>query len=427
MSLCAAPSAGSASAGLRVAGGGGARVAESAQARGCRRRLQTRLRRSFAFVRRRPFGVGTAHVAYVGHVAPASVWRTRTTTATSSSTSRRNCRQPRGFTLWNVQGASFKIFSTEDRTNVRSTSSAPPFAAGVDGNGRAAAGVCAAGACGAGGAPASPAPASPGGVPSEDAPRFTKRGPGRTARVSVGRSARRTLGRRRRRVTPVFRACGRASGEGPVARDAQRSRGRSARRSFSSHAETGAGAGPRVPGGGFRLSRQGGPSIDSYDSSPRTSSPSPLQNDPRRHETMSIVASSRGRRDRGRARGRRARDDPTPRPRPRPSRLAPIAPRHRADDASGRARCGETRTRRARDVLGRPCLRDRRRRHGRRGEHARRSLRAREHYSVFCSRPWVWRICFICGRPATDAGGEPIWFFEEQKSSSYRARAEAAL
>ena len=204
MSLCAARSAGSASAGLPESqAAASARVAESAN----RRVVVVVSRRAFV-VPSRSFDVTLLESeprtsrASVTSLPPLSGVLAFGSTATSSSTSRRNCRHASfsGFTLWNVQGASFKIFSTEDRTNVRSTSSAPPFAAGVDGNGRAAAGVCAAGACGAGGAGVAGA-----GVARRrsvgDGHRLASRSavPRRTARVSVGRSARRTLGRRRRR------------------------------------------------------------------------------------------------------------------------------------------------------------------------------------------------------------------------------------
>ena len=176
MSLCAAPSAGSASAGLPESqAAASARVAESAN----RRVLFVVSRRAFvvpsrslrSYVNLLESEPRTSRASVTSLPPLSGVILAFGSTATSSSTSRRNRRHASfsGFTLWNVQGASFKIFSTEDRTNVRSTSSAPPFAAGVDGDGRAAAGVCAAGACGAGGAPASPAPASPGGVPSETA------------------------------------------------------------------------------------------------------------------------------------------------------------------------------------------------------------------------------------------------------------------
>ena len=104
--------------------------------------------------------------------------------------------------MLNVQGASFRIFSTEDRTNVRSTSSAPACAGGGDeteGDACDARDVGDVGDVGdadascAAGAPAAPAPAPPGGAPSaETAIASLREARSRPGRSRLGRSVRAT-------------------------------------------------------------------------------------------------------------------------------------------------------------------------------------------------------------------------------------------
>ena len=101
--------------------------------------------------------------------------------------------------MLNVQGASFRIFSTEDRTNVRSTSSAPACAGGGDEtegdacDARDVGDVGDADASCAAGAPAAPAPAPPGGAPSaETAIASLREARSRPGRSRLGRSVRAT-------------------------------------------------------------------------------------------------------------------------------------------------------------------------------------------------------------------------------------------
>ena len=112
----------------RVAAAASARVAESANRRARRFfcRLETRLRRSFAFA----FDVNLSELeprtsrASVTSLPPLSGVLAFGSTATSSSTSRRNCRHASfsGFTLWNVQGA----FSRSSPRRIGRTCAAHP-------------------------------------------------------------------------------------------------------------------------------------------------------------------------------------------------------------------------------------------------------------------------------------------------------------
>ena len=291
MSLCAARSAGSASAGLPESqAAASARVAESANRRVV---VSSRdaLRRSFAFVRR-------TLLESEPRTSRASVTSLPPLSGVLPSARRPPLRPPRAGTVGTPPsagspcGTSRAPLSRSSPRRIGRTCAAhppPPFAAGVDG--RAAAGVCAAGACGAGGAPASPAPASPEAFRRRRlSPRFTKRGPA-PDRACLGReAARRTLGRRRRRPA-ASRACGRASGcEGPE-RETRRDRARCQRDVlFRVHACAGAGRAPRCQVVDFVCRAKAVPRSIATISPPNVVA-FPAHNDPRRHETMSIVAS----------------------------------------------------------------------------------------------------------------------------------------